>query len=580
MGLKNALGPLVALAIGATLAAACSGGDDSSSSGPECTQGAVECSDDVLSLRECVDGKWQATECMQEQGKLCQAGQCVDPWRWGDPSFDQCAADPHATSESLHAKAEYFEDVSRRLHVHPQLGWMMGVRLPCNGSDCSAPLVSETTATYDDVESWGTGENDGLWSALYMGAEAYRWAVTQDPLALDMLKLLLDTEKKRMEITGVPGLFTRQLIPPNVKGIACPTDPKAYVPDDNKDENRWVRVADDGCLETTDPTTLAWTKSKVCGLGKFAGWCFLDNVSEDEYSGHMFALGAVAKLVTDPDVQTTVKGLLAQVGDHLIANELTFVDWDGRVTEHGRIWAAPLLGGYNAAMSLSFLKTIALATGIQKYESFYEDCLLQRSGENVCLHHGGGAPKPYDDILFPTSLNLGCKSNWNNYSMLMLSLHGLLWGEHDPVVRAKAQKVLDEEMWSPPDYDRPMSEQNNAFFDFIYASGKAMGPGDGPAVQAVENGICMLRQFPAHKVPVDLSCPASSCVEVCKDRFDNPMSDYPRPITERCLGGFVWWGSPYSVTACTADPRWVDSPADYLLAYWMGRYYGFIEPQS
>ncbi len=566
----------------AIVAVASCGSDDAAepSTTPECEGESVECSEDALSLRICNAGKWQVTECMREQGKVCDVDRCVEPWRWGSPKFDQCAGEPKATAESLREKAEYFEDVSKRLHVHPALGWMADVTLPCAGSDCTKPGVPETTANYDDVESWDTGENDGLWSALYMGAQAYRWAVTQDPAALGMLKLLLESEVKRMEITGVPGIFTRQLIPPGVPGIACPTDPAQYAPDEKKTSNHWVRVTADGCLENTDPTTLAWKKSSVCGLGKYAGWCFLDNVSEDEYAGHMFALGAIAKLVDDPDVQTTVKSLLTKVGDHMIENELTFVDWDGRVTEHGKIWAGTFFGGYNAAMSLSFMKTIALATGIQKYQSFYEDCLLQRSGENACIHHLGATTKPYDDVLSPVGLNLGCKANWNNYSMYMLSLHGLLWGERDPVVRQKAQLVLEGEMWNPPDYPRPLSEQNNSFFDFIYAVSKPIGPNDPPAKQAVENGICMLRQFPAHKLPFDFTCPASSCVEVCKDRFDEPMTDYPRPIAERCVARFVWWGSPYSTKPCTADPRYVRSPADYLVAYWMGRYYGFIDEKS
>src|SRR5690606_1620200 len=166
-------------------------------------------------------------------------------------------------------------------------------------------------------------------------------------------------------------------------------------------------------------------------------------------------------------------------------------------------------------------------------------------------------------------------------SMYMLSLHGLLWDETDPEIANKARAVLESEMWHPENEQRPLSEQNNAFFDFIYAAGKALGPGTSkPAHDAVKNGICMLRQFPAHKLQAAVECPASQCVEVCKDRFDQPMTDYPRPIAERCLARFVWWGSPYTTSGCSANERFVYSPADYLVAYWMGRYYGFIDPAS
>jgi len=38
----------------------------------------------------------------------------------------------------------------------------------------------------------------------------------------------------------------------------------------------------------------------------------------------------------------------------------------------------------------------------------------------------------------------------------------------------------------------------------------------------------------------------------------------------------MWWGNPYYPGDCTANPLTVVSPADYLVTYWMGRYYGFI----
>jgi hypothetical protein len=47
-------------------------------------------------------------------------------------------------------------------------------------------------------------------------------------------------------------------------------------------------------------------------------------------------------------------------------------------------------------------------------------------------------------------------------------------------------------------------------------------------------------------------------------------------MAERCMGTFVWWGSPYDIDDCTEDKRNIQPPADYLLPYWMGRYYGFI----
>ena len=141
--------------------------------------------------------------------------------------------------------------------------------------------------------AWRSGENDGLWSSLVLAAEAYRFATTHDPAARTALATLLHGEQLRMQITGVPGLFTRQLIPPGVAGLACPTDPAAYVPSPDKTANVWVRIDEHGCANGTTH----------CGLDAFAGWCFLDNISQDEYVGHVFALGAVVRLVDDPELR-------------------------------------------------------------------------------------------------------------------------------------------------------------------------------------------------------------------------------------------------------------------------------------
>jgi hypothetical protein len=126
---------------------------------------------------------------------------------------------------------------------------------------------------------------------------------------------------------------------------------------------------------------------------------------------------------------------------------------------------------------------------------------------------------------------------------------------------------------------RPVLVQNNAFFDFMWAAQKTLGPeSDGPAFEAVENGVCMLRQFPASQAERDVTLP-SRYQPYCKNRFDADVAEFPRQVAERCTGTFVWWGDPYGLGTCTRNARQINAPTAYLLAYWMGRYYGFITPE-
>jgi len=514
-------------------------------------------------------------ECMLEYGQFCEQGKCVDPWEFGSPQWSRCENDLHATPESLHDKMVYFEDIARRLHIHPELKWIASVYLP------TSPPVDEKTATWQDVEAWHSGENDGLFSGLYMAAEAFRWAATNDAGALETIKLLLEGEKNRMDITGVDGIFTRQMIPPGIDGIACPADPAEYIPDVEKDDNQWVRVEQSGCVATYNAG--AWVESAHCGLEAFAGWCWLDNVSKDEYAGHMFALGVIVKLVDDPEVQSTAKDLLSRVGNHLVDTRMQFTDWDGRVTEHGRLWAMALddFPGFNAAMALAFIKMTAAATGEQKLHDWYHDCLLQAGGQLDCIQQALETPRPYTEHLSNAGMYVGegsCVSNWNNHSMHLTSLHNLIWYELDPDLRTAYQDSLETDVFNPPDTPRALITHHNSWYDFIYAAHKHLGPeSSGPAYDVVEDAVCMLRQFPASKQPVDLVCPPETCVlSDCTNRFGNPITENARQVHERCVSGFLWWSWPYSPNDCTGDPQKILTPTDYLLAYWMGRYYGFI----
>ena len=556
--------------LGVVVAACGSDESDPSEGAPACQGSEVTCSEDGMELKTCQNGKWQITACMRDELKVCENSQCIEPWRAGSPAWDKCEGEPRAEPGTLRDKADGYEDLAKRLHVHPDLKWMMGVVLP--------PALSEEQATYGDIERWQSGENDGLWSGLYLTAEAYRYAVTKDPEALAMLNLLLEGQRIRMDVTGVPGVYTRQFIPPNVDGIACPDDLTRYIPDKEKDDNQWVRVGDDGCIQTVNATTMQFESSSKCGLDAYKGYCWLDNVSQDEYSGHMLAHAAIAALVDDAGVQAKNAELLRKIGRHLVDNQLELYDWDGRRTEHGKLWAGNVVSGFMSAMSWGFMKAVAEGTGDEDFRTYIDECLLLRtpSGE-PCIDKMGAATKPYDELIGQSGLFFECKSNWNNFSMHMLSLHTLLLLEKDPALRASVQDALTNDLWTPTNTDFGLYKQHNAFFDFIFAADKKLGPAsDGPAVDAVRDAFCMMRQFPASEHARGVQCPPDQCVAACEDRFNEPMTNYVRPMAERCMSTFVWWGSPYDIDDCTEDDRNIKPPADYLLPYWMGRYYGFI----
>lgn len=562
-------------------------------SGSECENGSLKCSADAYTLMRCENGAWKNTECMRDEGKLCSDNTCVDPWRYGSPKWPTPPPAKFDTSESLAEKAAYYEDISTRLHVHPKLKYMTTVYLPCKPvecapgqnppcEDCTESAIPEEKATWADVVRFTSHDNDGLFSALYLAAEAFRYSVTRDPKALDMIRLLLEGESIRMRITGVPGLFTRAYTPPGMKSAKCPDNPTAYVHDQIEGNNQKVLIGDDGCARIYDAKKQEWVTTTHCVSKEFAGWCWTDNVSKDEYAGHMFALGAVAKLVDDPQSQQITKDLVSQVAKHLIKNKMEVVDWDGRVTSYGRIHAATLgdYTGLNAAMALDFIKIAAEVTKDPEIVGWYDNCLLQKSGFKRCLKNILESPRPYTQYLKDNAIYLGdkgCLMNYDNVSMHMLSMHNLIWFEHDPALREAYQRSLDEDVFRPKNQPRALMYHNSVFFDFIFASQKRLGSGsDGPAYDVVSNGIAMLKQFPTRYHYEDISPSTEKNKPFCKSRFNEDLSEFAHTPAERCPDNVMFWGDPYNMYSCTHNRRVIVAPTDYLLPYWMGRYYGFI----
>lgn len=559
---------------------------------PECNGVVMKCSDDGYKVVECHSGLWfETTNCLTVAGQLCQASEdgaaaCVDPWKWGSPTWGKCENDPAATTESLGEKATYYDDIATRLHYHPQLKWIAPVTLPteireCVGEEvppCFQPAVSEAEATWEDVATWHTGENDGLWSALYLASQAYRYSVTGSTEALDMIRNLMEGEKWRLEITGVPGLFTRQYIPTGVAGINCPSNLIHYVPDAEKDDNQWLKIADDGCIETVDGGTMEWVKSDVCVPVKYAGWCLLDNVSQDEYAGHMFALGAIWKLVDDPQIKADAAAMLGQVGEHLMNNWLHFIDWDGRATEHGKmnIYSFADSPGFLAIHSLDFILMAAQATGRADLYKFYDDCLLQKAG-------GPCEGWPYPEPAYDTEIaNLilykegGCKSNYNNFGMVYAAIHHLAWFLKDAPLKETVQDAWENHFMNEGDQLHAVDKQANPWFNFGFAAMKKLDATHPHATDLVEDGICSLREFRASQAD-HAGNSAAAYPEFCETRFDDDFeAEFPVPVNERCASTFEWWGDPYDRETCS-DAAWnINVPTGYLLPYWMGRFYGFI----
>lgn len=104
-----------------------------------------------------------------------------------------------------------------------------------------------------------------------------------------------------------------------------------------------------------------------------------------------------------------------------------------------------------------------------------------------------------------------------------------------------------------------------------------MEPGGYDAEEAkamVGDAICSLKRFHTDNIRRDKD--GTNHPHWCQSDRHGSLAEQPIPIEERCASVFEWWGDPNEREVCGADPSSAQPPADYLLPYWMGRYFGFI----
>jgi len=211
----------------------------------------------------------------------------------------------------------------------------------------------------------------------------------------------------------------------------------------------------------------------------------------------------------------------------------------------------------NARIALAAMKTAADATGEPRYQKAYEELVRRgyaRAGVWAKFQFFG-------------------RSNGNNDVMALLSLFNLLRFETDPPSgpgKARLSYLRSCERFR--DYVR---HDGNSFFNFILAW--ALG-GDR---QLAEDGRLTLHLFPMEKRALETDVAGRE--DIPRAFFNGwrgrPQAAHPLPINYRSQTTWVWRDNPRQLTSQPGAKGTEEAAAtDYLAAYWLGRYLGFIPP--
>ncbi|WP_185154594.1 ligand-binding sensor domain-containing protein [Flavilitoribacter nigricans] len=234
----------------------------------------------------------------------------------------------------LEAKAAHYEKIIAARHN--RLGLINYSVLERPGD-----LTSSRTVNQD---------NDGLWTATYLAASCFRYAVTRSEAARENAVRTFEAVEKLETVTGIPGLPARS----------------------------YARSSD-AVTQSRSPHPKRWRPSPD------QEWQWLDDCSSDEVVGHFFAISIFYDLVADREQKKRVEDLVRRTMDHIIENDFQLIDYDGKPTRwgiwqpdsinHSRNWAYEK-GLYSLEL-LSFLKTAIHITGDRKYEKTYRHLIDQ-----------------------------------------------------------------------------------------------------------------------------------------------------------------------------------------------------------
>lgn len=419
-----------------------------------------------------------------------------------------------ARKMTLREKAKIYDAIAQARHVRH------GAVTSCNLRDPN------------NFDSWymTDSDNDGLWTAIYLGAKCFEYAATKDPEAKKLAKQHFDFMHRLEHITGVSGFVARSLRPSKYKS--------------------------GGHEEYSYNGDGEWHESKV-----EPGWQWKADTSSDELSGHFFSWGVYYDYVAkgDPAEEKRVQELVRRVANHLIDHDFTLTDLDGKPTRwavysprmlHGDLaWSDQV--GFNALGILAHLKVAIHICGDQKIKDAYK-MLIDKWGYNV--------KAMFAKEMLPNTPFAGI--NHSDDEMAWLEYyHLLLYPDEDEHLHWQYRYSAARSM-------RPEISERSPFFNFPFAISEPKWAHVADGVDTLERWPLDLRNFAVRN-----SHRADVIVDPRPSRHHQKLLIVPLPIDERVPE--KWNLDPYEANGGGNGAN-EECGAEWLLPYWMAVYHKLI----
>ena len=258
-----------------------------------------------------------------------------------------------------------------------------------------------------------------------------------------------------------------------------------------------------------------------------AGYFWVGNTSRDEYVGVIFGLGVAYDLVNDPSVRNSISQLATRLIDFLQTKGWSVVMPDGSVSTTFLVRPDEIL---------AFLQ-VGRHINSGAFSTSYD---LQR----ILLAL---------TVLAPVAVDAASDSSYFKFNLDYISFYNLIRLESSSAssICRQAYDILRNHT----------AGHQNAFFDVIDRGLNGANPArDAETMELLNEWL----QRPRRDVTVNLT----SAVPVCGAQACQPI-----PVVLRPPDDFLWQESPFQL-AGGGSGIIETAGIDYILPYWMARYYG------
>lgn len=414
----------------------------------------------------------------------------------------------HFREMTLADKAQHFDRLTRQRHIRNGFSSSLAMSTP---GDLSAGTLIDS-------------DNEGLWTAMYLAGELFRYAVTKSEAALRNCYESFEAMERLSQITPIQGFPARSF------------ERAGY---QVADKSRW-HVTEDG------------------------RWTWKGTTSSDEIVGHFFAYAIFAEVVPEEAWRQRAIALIDSIMDHIVRNNWYLIDYDGKPTQWGR-WHPEYVNRFPPGVGDRRLNSAEIIAFLQTAYHFTHKDLYRQKALELLNEHGylDNITIPMKKLSRVPGIDLTTEWNHSDDELAFLSYWNLYRYAFTPELREQYRRAIRDH-W---EIERP---EKNPLWNLLYAA-------TGAEQFDLEESIWSLKEFPLDTISWTVRNSHRKDVELLAPNFRHQSTNIVLPPDERPMSKYN--GNAFRLDGGD-DGREEFSGDIFLLPYWLGRYLGNIRPAT